>query len=92
MSESKEIKYSDNHQVIYVDHMIRFGVGPMISKIDFFVIDDLDKSKIEISKTIAMPTNHFYDAMKLISEQLKTDKVKDDVLSKLKEAIKKIEG
>lgn len=90
MSKEKKIQYGKNHQVVFADHLVRFGVGPQISKLDFGVIDDIDQSKIEISTTIAMPTSHLFDIIGKIHNQINDDALKQDVVKKLNALINEI--
>ncbi|ESN06203.1 hypothetical protein NY598_20595 [Enterobacter hormaechei] len=90
MSKEKKIQYGKNHQVVFADHLVRFGVGPQVSKLDFGVIDDIDQSKIDISTTITIPTSHLFDIIKKINNQLNEDAVKQDVVKKLNGIINEI--
>ena len=90
MTKEKKIQYSKNHQVIFADHLVRFGIGPLVSKLDFGVIDDLDQSKVEISRTITLPTNHLFDIVQKMHDQINQDVVKKDVVKKLNAVISEI--
>lgn len=94
MAKKKEsITYSDDHKVIYCDHLVRFGFGPIVSKLDFGIIDDIDPvdGKVSILTTIIIPTTNLVDVIPLLNEQAKNPQVRGDIISKLKEIISNLE-
>lgn len=87
------IDYSDNHKTIYCDHLVRFGFGPVVSKLDFGIIEDMDSSdgKVSILTTIMIPTPNLIDVIPLLYRQAKSQEVRKDMISKLNEIISKLE-
>lgn len=86
------LKLSDNHQTIYCDHLFRFALGPIVSKLDFgLLIDKNGSEQPEITTTLIVPTPHLLDILPLISEQSQKTEVKEELSSKLKQLLKSFE-
>lgn len=80
-----ELKFSNNHQTIYCDHLFRFSLGPIVSKLDFGMLTQREEEeKPEITTTLIIPTPHLLDVLPLITSQSQDPKVKDELHSKLK--------
>ncbi len=86
------LKFSENHQVIYCDHLFRFALGPIVSKLDFgILIEQGDYEQPEITTTLIVPTPHLLDILPLISEQSQKPEIKEELSAKLKQLIKSYE-
>lgn len=83
------IVYSDNHKTVFCDHLVRFGFGPVVSKLDFGTIEDMDagSEQIAIQTTIIIPTPNLIDVIPLLNEQSKNKDVRKEIVSKLNEII-----
>ncbi|HDR2846419.1 TPA: hypothetical protein QCK30_004981 [Enterobacter sichuanensis] len=87
------IEYSENHKTVYCDHLVRFGFGPVVSKLDFGIINDIDSGdeRVSIQTTIIIPTPNLIDVIPLLHDQSKNPEVRNDIISKLSEIISSLE-
>ncbi|WP_226093625.1 hypothetical protein LF929_021005 (plasmid) [Dickeya oryzae] len=87
------IVYSENHKTVYCDHLIRFGFGPVVSKLDFGTINDIEigDEHASIQTTIIIPTTNLMDVIPLLNEQSKKPETKREIISKLNEIISNLE-
>ncbi|HAV4140215.1 TPA: hypothetical protein JIN62_003825, partial [Acinetobacter baumannii] len=82
--KKSNIVFSGNHQTNYCEHLIRFSLGPVVSKLDFGLLNDIqDQSKAEITNSIVIPTENLIDVIPLIVAQLENPSVKKGLLKKL---------
>lgn len=92
VDNSSNIAFSDKHQTFYAEHLLRFALGPIVSKLDFGVVDDLhDESKAEITNTIVIPTDNLINVLPLIIAQLENPTIQNGLIKKLdnmKESLK----
>ena len=93
VKKKDQIVYGDNHKTVYCDHLVRFGFGPVVSKLDFGTINDIDSGDehVSIQTTIIIPTPNLIDVIPLLNEQSKNPEVRKDILSKLNEIISSLE-
>ncbi|MFC3902063.1 hypothetical protein SAMN05421749_105112 [Acinetobacter marinus] len=86
------LKISENHQTIYCDHLFRFALGPIVSKLDFgMLIERGDSEEPEITTTLIVPTPHLLDALPLILQQSQNPEIKGELAAKLKQLLKSYE-
>lgn len=84
VEKKSNIVFSGNHQTNYCEHLIRFSLGPVVSKLDFGLLNDIqDQSKAEITNSIVIPTENLIDVIPLIVAQLENPSVKKGLLKKL---------
>lgn len=84
VDNSSNIAFSDKHQTVYAEHLLRFALGPVVSKLDFGVVDDLhDESKAEIINTIVIPTENLINVLPLIIGQLENPTIQNGLIKKL---------
>ena len=41
VEKKSNIVFSGNHQTNYCEHLIRFSLGPVVSKLDFGLLNDI---------------------------------------------------
>lgn len=92
VDNNSNIAFSNKHQTFYTEHLLRFALGPVVSKLDFGLVDDLhEESKAEITSTIIIPTENLINVLPLIIAQLENPSVKNGLIKKLdnmKESLK----
>ena len=73
VKKKDQIAYGDNHKTVYCDHLVRFGFGPVVSKLDFGTINDIDSGneQVSIQTTIIIPTPNLIDVIPLLNDQSK---------------------
>lgn len=90
--DKSDISFSNKHQTFYTEHLLRFALGPVVSKLDFGVVDELhEESKAEITSTIVIPTENLINVLPLMIAQLENPNLKNSLIKKLdnlKESIK----
>lgn len=93
VKKKDQIAYGDNHKTVYCDHLVRFGFGPVVSKLDFGTINDIDSGneQVSIQTTIIIPTPNLIDVIPLLNDQSKKPEVRGEIISKLKEMISNLE-
>jgi len=93
MVKKKElIVYSEHHNTVYCEHLIRFGFGPVVSKLDFGIVNDMDpgNEQVIIQTTMIIPTPNLIDVIPLLHEQSKNPETRVEIISKLNEIISKL--
>jgi len=93
MAKKKElIVYSEHHKTVYCEHLIRFGFGPVVSKLDFGIVNDMETGNehVAIQTTIVIPTPNLIDVIPLLHEQSKNPETRTEIISKLNEIISKL--
>jgi len=85
------IKYSSNHQTIYSDHLIRFGLGPIVSKLEFGLVNE-DDEIVNITTTIITPTSNLLDVLPLINKQSNDENTKKAIVTRIRKILEKFES
>jgi hypothetical protein len=87
-SDSKAFVLAFNHEMIYADKILKFGLGPSVCKLE---IGNESSEEHIISHTIALSTSHFLDAIEHIYETINTDEAKSKLKKNLQELLSKID-
>lgn len=92
LEKTPNITFSRNHQTAYCEHLLRFALGPSVSKLEFGLVNDLQEPSVaEITNSIVIPTEKLIEVIPLIIAQLENPNIKKGLIKKLeniKEAVK----
>ena len=85
-SDSKVFTLALNHEMIYADKILRFGIGPSVCKLE---IGNESADEHIVSHTIALSTSHFLDAIEHIYEKMNTEEAKLKLKTNLQDLLSK---
>ena len=87
-TDIKPFTISLNHQMIYADKILKFGIGPSVCKLD---IGNETSNENIISHTLAFSTAHFLDAIEHIYETINTEEAKAKLKKNLQDLLDRID-
>jgi hypothetical protein len=78
-----------NHELIYADKVLKFGMGPSVCKLE---IGNESSNEHIISHTIAFSTFHFIEAIEHIHETINSKEAKLKLKKNLQDLLSKLEN
>lgn len=87
-SDNKSYVFALNHEMIYADKIMKFGIGPSVCKIE---IGNESANENIISHTIAFSTSHFLEAIEHMHETINSEEVKSKLKKNLQDLLARIE-
>ncbi|MBP6496538.1 MAG: hypothetical protein KA291_08680 [Psychrobacter sp.] len=89
--KSKNILYSTNHQNVFCEHLVRFGLGPTISRLEFGSVNGLDTKDVVVEFSLRIPTSSLLSAIPALYRDLEEDSFKEQLVNDLKGIIVQLE-
>lgn len=85
------IFYSTNHQNVFCEHLVRFGLGPTISRLEFGSVNGLDTKDVAIEFSLRIPTSSLLNAIPALYRDLEEESFKEQLVNDLKGIIEQLE-
>lgn len=90
--DSKKVIYSNHHQNLFCEHLVRFGLSPTVSRLEFGSLDNLDsEEKMAIELTLKIPTFSLLRAIPTLYKDLEDEEFKKQLITDLKNVIEQLE-
>ena len=88
---SQSVAYSISHQNLFCEHLVRFALGPTISRLEFGSVNGLDTKDIAIELSLRIPTSSLLNAIPALHRDLEEDSFKEQLVNDLKGIIEQLE-
>lgn len=91
-NNSRKVVYSKHHQNIFCEHLVRFGLSPTISRLEFGSLDNLDSEEtMAVELTLKIPTFSLLSAIPTLYKDLEDEDFKKQLITDLKNVIEQLE-
>ena len=92
INNSKKMIYSNNHQNIFCDHLLRYGLSSHISILEFGSLDNFDSEEtMAVELTLKIPTFSLLSAIPTLYKDLEDESFKKQLITDLKNVIEQLE-
>lgn len=87
-TDNKSYVLALNHEMIYADKILKFGIGPSVCKLE---IGNETANENIISHTIAFSTSHFLEAIEHIHETINGQEAKSKLKKNLQDLLERLD-